>query len=196
MKLYTKRGDKGETSLASGEAVRKSSKRIEAYGTLDELNALLGLASEALIARHDLLVPEKDLIIQFLINTQTELFSLGSELSFAKALDPKTASWDLIDDENVAKIEAFIDQISATLPPLRNFILPGGSQANAWLHLARTVCRRAERRCWSLDEEGGEVRPVVLIYLNRLSDCFFCLSRKISQIEGSQERLWNARTKV
>ncbi len=124
MKLYTKRGDEGETSLASGKAVRKTSARIEAYGTVDELNSILGLAVESILADERLIGSESQDIARFLIETQSCLFSIGSELSFEQSMAPESASWDLVDETSVQQIEGVIDHYSEKLPPLRNFVLP------------------------------------------------------------------------
>lgn len=166
MKIYTKTGDLGETGLLGGVRVSKDDLRIEAYGSVDELNAVLGVARAA-----DM--PEAiDLI---LARMQNELFELGAELARPK---PPPANQIRIRGEEIKQLEGEIDQFESTLPPLTQFILPAGSPAAAALHLARTVCRRAERRVVSLSHTADDaVRAEAIVYLNRLSDLLFVLAR-------------------
>ncbi|MFD1735224.1 cob(I)yrinic acid a,c-diamide adenosyltransferase [Bacillus salitolerans] len=170
MKIYTKSGDKGTTSLVYGERVAKHDVRVEAYGTCDEANSLIGLAVSHL---HDVSLKEKDDIQQVFHKIQTTLFHVGAELATPIG---KEVKWKL-EARDVEWLEEIIDKWDATLPPLTNFVLPGGSVAGATLHLARTVVRRAERRSVRIDG----VNPLVLSYLNRLSDFLFVAGRYINQ---------------
>ncbi len=178
MKIYTKKGDKGSTALLGGTRVSKDHIRIEAYGTVDELNAFIGLIHDQEAAK----------IFRPLIkDIQHSLFSIGAALS----TDPqktkvKTAR---LNSEDIALLETSIDQMEADLPPLKNFVLPGGHQANSLAHISRCICRRAERRVISLHAQE-EVSPFILQYLNRLSDWLFVLSRTFSHNSNSAETLW------
>jgi len=177
MKIYTKTGDAGDTGLFGGPRVRKDCPRIEAYGTVDEVNAVLGLArAEALSSDVDLL----------LARVQNELFELGAELATPDPQGKKTAT---LGEENVAALEAAIDRHEAILPPLKQFILPGGTRAAALLHLARTVCRRAERRLVTLSA-SEPVSPNLIIYLNRLSDLLFVLARSVNHSASRADVPW------
>ena len=164
MKIYTKSGDRGETGLFGGARIGKDSARVWVYGEIDELNSLLGLA------RMHPIDEERDALLQ---RIQSSLFNLGAELA---AKPGKDTGVPKVDDENVKALEAAIDAADGELPALQSFVLPGGTPAAAYLHVARTVCRRAERRAVSL-MRNEELRPVVLVYLNRLSDLFFVLAR-------------------
>ena len=182
-RIYTRTGDAGETGLVGGARVRKDSVRIEAYGTVDELNAWIGLARAAALDSPPAAAP----IAAALLRVQHQLFNLGSSLStLPKDLRPGQPR---VTDTEIAWLEAEMDRITASLPALRSFVLPGGSRLNALLHLARTVCRRAERITIALQSsEGGaelEVR-----YLNRLSDALFVWSREASRALGQPETLW------
>ena len=185
-RIYTKRGDKGETSLAGGQGVPKDSPRIEAYGTVDELNAFVGLAavtcsSEAARA------PRLLELSAILLRVQHELFNLGSILStLPKDVHPKQAR---ITEADVTQLEREIDTMNAELPPLRSFILPGGTRLNAELHAARTVCRRAERLVVAL-ARIEETPAEAVRYLNRLSDALFVWSRWVNHVVGAPEVLW------
>ncbi len=185
MKIYTKTGDKGTTSLFGGTRVPKDHPRTNAYGTVDELNAHIGM-----IRSYDIKTSHKE----FLIDIQTHLFTIGSEL----ATDPKKAKLkngkdrlriSKINAAHVEKLEASIDQMNEELPPLKNFLLPGGHPAIAACHIARTVCRRAERLATALymDEAFDEV---LLKYLNRLSDVLFVMARTLSKELGVEETPW------
>jgi cob(I)alamin adenosyltransferase len=179
MKIYTRTGDNGETGLFGGARVKKNHLRVEVYGTIDELNALLGVARAA----H--LPAELDRPLELM---QAELFVIGSEL----ACDPEKIGklpLELITSSASEALERLIDETEAHLPPLKNFILPAGSPAGAALHHARTVARRAERRLLDLEA----VRPEVLIYLNRLSDCLFVLARRANQLDDTPETPWMPR---
>ncbi|MBX7165596.1 MAG: cob(I)yrinic acid a,c-diamide adenosyltransferase [Pirellulales bacterium] len=180
MKIYTRTGDQGETGLFGGPRVSKDAPRIEAYGTVDELNAVLGLVLTA---------PLPPAIGEILRRVQHELFELGAQLATP---DPAKHNLSLIGPDKVAAIEAEIDRYEATLPPLKNFILPGGSPAAAWLHLARTVSRRAERRVVTLARSPGEhVSIDAGIYLNRLSDLLFVLARAVNAQAGVADVPWH-----
>ena len=183
-RVYTRRGDAGQTSLAGGQRLSKNDLRIEAYGTVDELNSFIGLARES--ARE---LPELD---QILGRVQHELFNLGSHLATLPAdMHPKQARITSADSE---QLEREIDRMNEGLPPLRSFVLPGGSRLNAELHICRTICRRAERVCVALAGQTGsdqaEVDAAGLKYLNRLSDALFVWSRWASHKLEAPETLW------
>jgi cob(I)alamin adenosyltransferase len=179
-RIYTRAGDAGRTRLASGAEVSKSSGRVEAYGAVDEANACLGLAR-----LHTSTDAELDAMLG---RIQNELFDLGADLATPDT--EATRAWALrMIDSQVERLEREIDQLNATLPELTSFILPGGGAAAAHLHLARTVCRRAEREAVRLAESGEEVSGPGLRYLNRLSDFLFVAARHAA---GGQEVLWQA----
>lgn len=180
MKIYTKKGDAGTTSLLGGTRVSKYNLRIEAYGTVDELNAHLGL-----IGDQDIAIEHRGL----LKTIQDRLFTLGSIL----ACDPEKNKVKLpqLEEGDISILEKSMDNLSANLPALKNFVLPGGHPANSMAHIARCVCRRAERRVVELNEEAP-MDPLILQYLNRLSDWLFILSRSFSAEAGAAENLWNA----
>jgi cob(I)alamin adenosyltransferase len=178
VKIYTRTGDTGETSLFSGGRARKDDPRVDAYGEIDELNAWLGLARASHL--DPALDPE-------LVALQRDLFALGAQLADpADALAPRVTK-AVIDDQHILHIEQLIDRLESELPPLRRFILAGGTAAGAALHVARTVCRRAERRIVSLDPP---IDPVLLRYVNRLSDLLFVLARVANQRGGVPETEW------
>ena len=180
MKIYTKTGDKGTTSLIGGTRVPKTHIRLEAYGTVDELNSNLGLLITYLS-------DEKDRT--FVRNVQNRLFAVGSSLATdLEKTDLKCAS--IVHREYTEFIEREIDRLDALLPPLRAFVLPGGSRAASVCHVCRTVCRRAERRILALAEQC-EVAPELLAYVNRLSDYLFILSRKTNRDEKKDEIFWD-----
>lgn len=183
-RIYTKTGDSGDTALAGGQRVPKDSLRIEAYGTVDELNSWVGLARAASLDSGPKAAP----LAASLLRVQHQLFNLGSVLSTLpadlKPRQPRTT------DADVAWLEQEMDARTAHLPPLRSFVLPGGSRLNALLHLARTVCRRAERVAVALHREGG-CGAVEVRYLNRLSDALFVWSRAASHDLGQPETLWD-----
>lgn len=181
MKIYTKTGDDGTTSLFSGGRVTKTHLRVEAYGTVDELNSVLGVArAQQPHARTD----------DWLAQMQRQLFNLGADL--ATPLDAK-ADWIVrMDAQTVQWLEQVIDDMTAELPPLTNFILPGGTLAAAHIHVARTVCRRAERIVVALQEQEP-VGEQVLNYLNRLSDMLFTLARWENMQAGIAEDKWSTR---
>ncbi|MGQ0536178.1 MAG: cob(I)yrinic acid a,c-diamide adenosyltransferase [Methanobacteriota archaeon] len=169
-RIATGTGDKGDTGLADGSRTKKTSLRIEAYGTVDELNAHLGAA--LLLVRDG---PRRELIAR----VQSELFVLGSDLAA-----PKGGTLPRIETAHVAALDHDLDRIEASLPELRRFILPAGTPAATSLHLARTVARRAERACWRIADEGEWVNPQALVYLNRLSDLLFLLARAENRAAG------------
>ena len=179
MKIYTRSGDQGETSLLGGPRVAKDVLRIETCGTVDELNCVLGLArAHGVSARVD----------QSLDRVQNELFSIGTELA---SPDPVVRGTCTIGPQHVAHLEADIDGYQAALPPLDQFILPGGTLAAATLHIARAVGRRAERRLVALARQGDqEVSSSLLAYLNRLSDLLFVLARAANQEAGREDEPW------
>ncbi|HEY7115269.1 MAG TPA: cob(I)yrinic acid a,c-diamide adenosyltransferase [Tepidisphaeraceae bacterium] len=180
MKIYTKTGDDGTTGLFGGGRVRKCDPRLDCYGTVDELNALLGWARAAM--------PNDIQIVQILLRVQHELFVVGSHLSTPED-SPHTRSLPLLDEAMVSRLEMEIDAAEAQLQPLRNFILPGGSEPGARLHVARTVCRRAERSLvdFALDRP---VSGTILTYLNRLSDWLFVMARLANHRAGVADILW------
>lgn len=178
MKIYTKTGDIGETSLFGGRRVLKSELRIEAYGTVDELNSWIGLLRD---------VNSDNAIKDLLKEIQDRLFTLGSTL----AADPDNAKLKTPDlhESDIELLEKAIDKMDEQLEPLRNFVLPGGHVYVSYCHLARTVCRRAERLCVAL-HQVSEIHPLVIKYLNRLSDYLFTLSRKMAKDLGAEEVNW------
>ena len=180
MKIYTKTGDDGETGLMAGQRVAKDHPRVESYGTVDELNAMLGLARAAGLPQG------VDAVIQ---RVQNELFNLGSQLA---ASDPAQLPIPLITDENVTALERDIDRLEQALAPLTMFILPAGGLAAAALHVARTVCRRAERRVVTLAARPGEHVPETVIrYLNRLGDFLFVAARVANARDGLGDVIWS-----
>ncbi len=185
-RVYTRQGDGGETALAGGQRVAKDSLRIEAYGTVDELNSFLGTARATVIeSAPD--APQLALLAAILLRVQHELFNLGSILATLPGdVHPKQAR---VTDAEVAQLEKEMDRMNEDLQPLRSFVLPGGSRLNAELHICRTVCRRAERCCVTLGR--SETVPAEAVrYLNRLSDALFVWSRWASHVTGAPETLW------
>lgn len=178
-KVYTKSGDKGMTGLVGGVKVRKTNSRIEAYGTVDELSAHLGLLASFMKDGDD-----KNLIYR----TQKNLFTVCSYLATDKNQTPLAPSYTL-DPGEVRILEEEIDAINANIPPLNSFLLPGGSHEAAIAHVCRTVCRRAERRIFFL-AETTELDEEVLQYINRLSDYLFVLARKLNFVDGVREKIW------
>jgi cob(I)alamin adenosyltransferase len=179
LKIYTKTGDKGETSLYRGGRVPKDAPRLEAYGTLDELNSTLGLAIALL--GHIGEAWNATTVTQ-LRRVQKELFGLGAQLA---TLGTEVPAWHVKEDD-ITALEISIDQMETTLPPLTTFILPGGSAAGATLHIARTVARRAERHVVGVQRDD-HVDPIIVRYLNRLSDYLFVLARYVNNCVGSPE---------
>lgn len=191
-KVYTKFGDAGETMLASGDTVSKSSQRVGAYGEVDELNATVGLMRLE-IGRagepEDTAFPER--LDSILARVQQELFNLGAELATpAPESDPPKLR---IDDRHIEALEHDIDALNEPLEPLKSFILPGGGPVGATAHLSRTVCRRAERRVVALTAQSY-VRPQAQRYLNRLSDLMFVVARAAARAYGAPEVLWDPST--
>jgi cob(I)alamin adenosyltransferase len=181
MKIYTKKGDKGMTGLIGGSRVSKASLRIECYGTVDELNSWVGVIRDGkLINIHQ----------EQLTEIQDRLFTIGSSL----ACDDENSGMKIPDllTEDVEKLEDWMDEMDAQLQPMRSFILPGGDQTSSFCHVARCVCRRAERICVDLMSTEF-VAELVLIYLNRLSDYLFVLSRKIASDNGVIDHPWTPR---
>ena len=179
-KIYTKKGDKGKTSLFGGKRLSKDHLRIETYGTVDELNAYVGLVRDC--------VEEKDLR-ELLKRIQDTLFTLGGILASAPGKKPDSLN---LKEEEITILEEAIDLMEGKLPALKNFILPGGHTTVSYCHLARVVCRRAERRTVAL-AQTEEVEEIAIRYLNRLSDYLFVLSRKLGQDLGVKEVEWKSR---
>ncbi len=182
-KIYTKTGDKGATSLIGGTRVPKHHIRIESYGTVDELNSYLGMVSD---------MCGNAGITESLREVQDRLFTIGSVLATDPGKDVKIKLPDL-HDTDVVWLEQQIDKMNEVLPEMRSFILPGGNAASSACHVARCVCRRAERICAGMNDQGEEVPPLVIIYLNRLSDYLFVLARYIGHINNAAEVPWRAR---
>jgi len=183
MKIYTKAGDEGKTSLIGGTRVPKSHIRIESYGTVDELNSFVGLVSD---------MCNNEEIQKVLNEVQDRLFTVGSHL----ACDPDKESALQIPDlteVDIANLEKKIDKMNEVLAPMKSFILPVGHSAISMTHVARCVCRRAERWCVNLQEENLFVEPIVIKYLNRLSDYLFVLARYIGHLNGVIDMPWKAR---
>ena len=186
-RIYTRRGDSGQTSLAGGQRVAKDSRRIEAYGTVDELNAFLGLAN---VSCREQTGQDGRLgrLVEIMRRVQHELFNLGSILATKpEDVHPKQAR---ITTAEVEQLEREIDAMNVDLSPLRSFVLPGGTRLNAELHIARTVCRRAERLLVALSREE-EAPPETIRYLNRLSDAIFVWSRWANHVLRVPETLWD-----
>jgi len=180
-RIYTKGGDKGKTSLGSGQRVVKHHPRVAAYGTVDETNAAVGLARLHSAALAD---PEIDAI---LARAQNDLFDLGADLATPEVENPEYPPLRIVAAQ-VERLEAEIDRLNAELAPLNSFVLPGGSPAAAYLHLARTLARRAEREITTL-AESETVNPEAVRYINRLSDLFFVMSRYVND-KGAADVLW------
>ena len=179
MRIYTKTGDAGETSFFDNTRVSKADPRVDAYGEVDELNACLGTVRAA--------SPGDDLA-GAIEAIQQDLFALGSRLADPSARVAARVTKAAITPQAVERLEQLIDRLETELPPLRKFILPGGSQAGAMLHFARTVCRRAERRVIALGT--GAVDPILIVYLNRLSDLLFVMARAVNHRAGQPEIEW------
>lgn len=183
LKIYTKTGDKGNTSLIGGTKVPKSDLRIEAYGTVDELNSYIGLCRDLISDE-----PSRELMQ----TVQDRLFVVGAALACDPEKEPKMKIPDLHADD-VTALEKAIDTMNETLPVMKFFILPGGHVAISQLHIARCVCRRAERCCVRLELESHEIEPIILQYLNRLSDYLFVLARFVGHTLGVAEIAWKPR---
>jgi cob(I)alamin adenosyltransferase len=180
-KIYTRTGDDGMTGLGSRQRVAKDSLRVTAYGTVDELNSLLGVALAASLCPR---------LTELLPTIQNELFHLGSDLCFTEE-DKQQYQIPQISARHVQQLEQWIDEMTAVVGPLENFILPGGSLGSAHLHVARTVCRRAERDTVTLGRKEA-IGPHVLPYLNRLSDLLFVMARYQNHHQAIPEPLWNS----
>ncbi|MCB9758671.1 MAG: cob(I)yrinic acid a,c-diamide adenosyltransferase [Alphaproteobacteria bacterium] len=186
-KVYTRGGDSGNTSLVGGARVRKDHPRIEAYGTVDELNAIVGLV-RTFNARSDA-DPDRIAELDRMLHTiQNDLFNLGSDL--ATPADKRWEGMYRVGDDDVARLEGWIDHLNAELGPLKEFILPGGGPVGAFFHQARTVCRRAERDTIRLMEQSEDVGLGPMRYLNRLSDYLFVAGRWAAKSLGEPEYLW------
>lgn len=183
LKIYTKTGDKGTTSLIGGTKVPKSHLRIESYGTVDELNSYIGLCN-------DLVQDTQNKTI--LREIQDRLFTIGSSLACDPAKETKMHIPDL-KETDITLLEKEIDRMSGELPPMKHFILPGGHPTVSHLHIARCICRRAERCCVRLELENHEVAPIIIQYLNRLSDYLFMLARYTASQLKAEEIPWKAR---
>ena len=189
MKIYTKTGDKGETSLYGGTRISKASARVESYGNIDELNAFVGVAKSQIT---------NEAVLSQLKKIQFDLFTLGSEsatpLDKLMLANGKSRLPIIITDVEIEELENWMDEYETSLQPLQYFILPGGGKSATALHVARTVCRRAERSLVYLNE-SEEVRPELIKYLNRLSDYLFVLARYVSVLENEKEEYWIPREK-
>ena len=183
MKIYTKTGDKGTTSLIGGTKVSKAHLRIEAYGTIDELNSYTGLCKDLITDK------ESTVVLQ---EIQDRLFTIGSALACDPQKETKMKIPDL-KEEDINLLEKEIDKMNETMPPMKSFILPGGHPTISHLHIARCICRRSERCCVRLDTENNEVAPIIIKYLNRLSDYLFVLARYESHLLNVAEMPWKAR---
>ena len=181
-KIYTRKGDAGMTRLGGGQKVGKDSPRIEAYGTVDELNSVIGASIAAGL---------DETLATGLASIQNDLFHLGSDLCIREE-DKKKLPVPSIEARHVEALEKLIDRLSSEVGPLENFILPGGSPGAAWLHVARTVCRRAERQVVTLSKQEP-VGPQVVKYLNRLSDALFVMARYENKAKGVEDVLWDSR---
>jgi len=182
MKIYTKTGDKGTTSLVGGTRINKGALKIESYGTVDELNAWIGLLRDQEVNQN-----RRELLKEI----QDRLFTIGSDLASEPEQVRKKKIPDLL-EEDILLLEKEMDAMDTEIPPLRAFVLPGGHQSVSFTHLARTVCRRAERLVIRLSAEE-EINTLIIKYLNRLSDYLFVLSRKMTQELGSEEVAWKPR---
>ena len=182
-RVYTKSGDNGTTALVGGKRVAKHELRIEAYGTVDELNAALGLAQTALTEVESL----KELS-RIIPRVQNELFNLGAQLATPEK--ERLEKSPAVTERHITALETEMDELNGGLPELRSFVLPGGGYASSFLHLARTICRRAERRASELTATGELVPTFAVRYLNRLSDAIFVWGRFAVHAQGLEEPLW------
>jgi cob(I)alamin adenosyltransferase len=186
-KVYTRTGDKGGTRLVMGRKVSKDDVRIEAYGTTDEVNSILGIVRVEL-GRSPAPSEERAKLDSYIEAIQNDLFNLGSDL--ATLVADRWETIRLVNEADVKRLEEEIDHMNEILPPLEEFILPGGGPVSAYLHQARTVCRRAERRTVTLQNEQ-EINPQAVIYLNRLSDWLFVAGRWVAKAMGEPEFQWD-----
>lgn len=180
MKVYTRTGDKGQTSLVGGKRVSKCCERLESYGTIDELNSHVGVLITYCADEHDQ---------KFLLGVQANLFVVGGYLATDNS-SHEIRTGNIVTPEMVEEVEREIDSVQSSLPPLRLFILPGGCRGAAYAHVCRTVCRRAEREILRLADSGADVDEQVLAYVNRLSDYLFVLARKLNVDSGTDEVVW------
>ncbi|MEM1107259.1 MAG: cob(I)yrinic acid a,c-diamide adenosyltransferase [Planctomycetota bacterium] len=189
MKLYTKRGDAGLTDLYGGQRIGKHSLRVEAYGTVDELNSVIGLANAGSVP---------DEIAEPLVSIQSRLFEIGADLATPHGeLDEdgneteRSSTVPRVGDDQITELEKWIDAVCEPVPPMKHFVLPGGTELAARLHVGRTVCRRAERLCVELATVES-IGDHVIVYLNRLSDLLFAMARRANQLEGVDDIPWIA----
>jgi cob(I)alamin adenosyltransferase len=183
-KIYTKTGDDGTTALIGGTRIPKNHIRIEAYGTVDELNSWLGIIADLLVKEQ----VEKNVLKEI----QNNLFTIGSSLACDPTKDTKMMIPDLLASD-IFFLETEIDRLDANLPALKNFVLPGGNLIASQCHVARCVCRRAERICVAMTQEEQQVDDKAIQYLNRLSDYLFTLARYILKIQNGEETIWKVR---
>lgn len=184
MKIYTKTGDKGTTSLIGGTKVSKAHLRIEAYGTVDELNSYIGLCKDLLSDNNSNAVLQE---------VQDRLFTIGAALACDPEKETKLNIPDL-KEEDITLLEQEIDKMNEQLPPMKSFVLPGGHPTVSHTHISRCICRRAERCCVRLEAEQNEVEPIIIKYLNRLSDYLFVLARYTAHQLKVEEIPWKPRT--
>jgi cob(I)alamin adenosyltransferase len=182
VKIYTKTGDTGETGLFDGTRVSKSDPRVAAYGDVDELNAWLGFARSRMADEADL--------TNMLVQIQRDLFALGARLADPQRKIAERVTKAEISAAAVERLEKWIDTLDEALPPLRRFLIPGGSEGGSALHLARTVCRRAERAIVGLQEDGAQLEADLVVYVNRLSDLLFVMARFANQRADTPEIEW------
>lgn len=185
MKIYTKTGDQGMSGLYGGQRLSKADIRLEAYGTVDELNAVIGYVHAQLTVD----TTADSSIVTQLVTIQRSLLDIGSHLATPYAAEHAPTNLPPLSSKSITTLEQSIDQLAAALPELRNFILPGGTVTAASIQLARTICRRAERRVVSL-AATTYVDPLIISYLNRLSDWLFMVARQVNQAHGVTEQLW------
>ncbi|HKZ68083.1 MAG TPA: cob(I)yrinic acid a,c-diamide adenosyltransferase [Chitinophagaceae bacterium] len=183
MKIYTKTGDKGTTSLIGGTKVSKAHLRIESYGTVDELNSYIGLCKDLLADKNSTTILQE---------IQDRLFTIGSALACDPEKETKMKIPDL-KEEDILLLEKEIDKMDEVLPSMKSFILPGGHPTVSHLHITRCICRRAERCCVRLEAENNEVEPIIIKYLNRLSDYLFVLARYAGHLLNIAELPWKPR---
>ena len=191
-KVYTRGGDKGQTSLADGSRVEKNHMRIETYGTVDELNAVIGIVRTYL---NDSEASKSSIILldNMLYKIQNDLFNVGADL--ATPVSKRWPNMILVNTDDITQLENWIDELNDALPPLKEFILPGGGYVGAFFHQARTICRRAERRCIDLMQSDPEVDSTCMQYLNRLSDYLFVAGRWAAKELGEKEFFWQRKSK-
>jgi cob(I)alamin adenosyltransferase len=188
-RIYTRTGDKGTTALVGGERVPKESTRLEAYGTIDELNSIVGIVRTYAPNYRNKFGDDYAWYYAILRRIQNELFDVGSEL--ATPTGGEYEGMHRMSDAEVKQLESEMDRMEQELKPLNSFTLPGGGVLNAFLHQARTVCRRAERVCWALKREDESLNDQLIVYVNRLSDHLFVQSRWVSLRLGEEEFLWD-----